>query len=113
MLILKNFILAAILSALVDYPVVESVNLVIDCTHEIDEVDKMHPLDTGIDYITPLILKHSQAGELCTLSRIIPPSSSNGKTLVQPVGRSYDGHSWERVAGLDDRLVYDCSSGSD
>eukprot|EP00957_Ditylum_brightwellii_P208793 15358943-Ditylum_brightwellii.AAC.1 len=113
MIVHKKFILAALLSAAIDFPVVESVNPVIDCTEETYEVDTIHPLDTGIDYVTPLTLKYSQAGERCTLSRIIPASSSNEKMLVQPVGHSDDGHSWERVAVLDDKLTYDCTSGRD
>uniref|UniRef100_A0A7S4SE48 Uncharacterized protein n=1 Tax=Ditylum brightwellii TaxID=49249 RepID=A0A7S4SE48_9STRA len=110
MFIHQNFILAGLLSALVEIPVVASINPVIDCG--IYELDTIHPLDTGIDYTTPLSLKDSQAGELCTLSRIIPPPSSSGNTMMVNVGRSYDGHSWERVAGLDDKLTYDCSNDS-
>eukprot|EP00957_Ditylum_brightwellii_P106967 8160994-Ditylum_brightwellii.AAC.1 len=98
----KNFIIPALLSAILDIPAVESVNPVIDCTDKSYEVDMMHPLKTGINYITPLTLKHSQADEHCILSRITPASSSNKKMMVQPVGRSDDGHSWEPVAGLDD-----------
>ena len=54
-----------------------------------------------------LISKSTQVGELLTLTRTV-----DGKEIA-PVGRSYDGYNWERVAGPYDTLEYDCNSATE
>jgi len=47
-------------------------------------------------------LQQADVGQLCTLTRV-----TDGTKSV-PVGRSYDGHDWERVAGPYTSLQYSC-----
>ena len=49
-------------------------------------------------------------GTLCTLFTT-QDSLSGGQTYYIPVGRSYDGNHWERVAGKYSTLEYTCTAG--
>ena len=49
-------------------------------------------------------------GTLCTLFTT-QNSLDGGKTFYIPVGRSYDGNDWERVAGKYNTLEYTCDGG--
>ena len=65
----------------------------------------------------------SDPGRLCTLVRVSHSSAesvgklsndlSGSKVALAPVGRSYNGRAWERVAGPYPRLQYQCLSASD
>ena len=65
-----------------------------------------------------IFLLLSEPGRLCTLVRVTHSSTesvgklsndlSGAKVALAPVGRSYDGRAWERVAGPYPRLEYQC-----
>jgi len=60
-------------------------------------------VDTDEDGIVPVLIPLSEEDKLVTLNRV-----RNDKYV--PVGRSYDGYDWERVAGPDvDSLDYVCA----
>jgi hypothetical protein len=50
-------------------------------------------------------------GTLCTLYTISTSLGSNPQSYYIPLGRSYDGHDWERVAGKYNTLSYTCANG--
>jgi hypothetical protein len=61
---------------------------------------------------TITLTKTPHTGTLCTLFTT-QTSLDGGKTFYIPVGRSYDGNDWERVAGKYSALEYTCDgSGS-
>jgi hypothetical protein len=51
--------------------------------------------------LVPVSLPFSEAGTLLTLNSL-------DSSVYVPFGRSYDGNSWERVAGLEETLDYIC-----
>jgi hypothetical protein len=53
------------------------------------------------DGLVPVFLPFSEAGTLLTLNRL-------DRGVYVPFGRSYDGNSWERVAGLEETLDNIC-----
>ena len=77
--------------------------------NELYDVDDV--VSSSIDYSSDkLILTNSPSSDaVCTLARAVESSALDGKPLYQPVGRSYAGRDWERVAGLDAAVVsYNC-----
>ena len=78
----------------------------------VDELYDVHDV-VSIDYLSDtLVLTNSPTSDaVCTLVRVVESSSADGKPLYQPVGRSYAGRDWERVAGLDAAVVsYNCTA---
>eukprot|EP00571_Detonula_confervacea_P017647 CAMPEP_0172312770 /NCGR_PEP_ID=MMETSP1058-20130122/18549_1 /TAXON_ID=83371 /ORGANISM="Detonula confervacea, Strain CCMP 353" /LENGTH=2999 /DNA_ID=CAMNT_0013026315 /DNA_START=101 /DNA_END=9097 /DNA_ORIENTATION=+ len=64
---------------------------------------------------TILLTNTAAAGQLCTLFAITYSDNYADSTTTSrfyiPVGRSYDGHDWERVAGKHTDLDYGCANG--
>ena len=78
--------------------------------NELYHVDDI--VSSSIDYSSDnLVLSNSLTSDaVCTLVRVVESSALDGKPLYQPVGRSYAGRDWERVAGLDAAVVsYNCT----
>ena len=67
---------------------------------------------TDDDEATITLTNTLSSGQLCTLFEITTsdPTLDNVYEYYIPVGRSYDGNNWERVAGKHSELSYDCSA---
>ena len=81
--------------------------------NELYRVDDIVSNSSSIDYsIDNLVLSNSPTSDaVCTLVRVVESSALDGKPLYQPVGLSYAGRDWERVAGLDAAVVsYNCTA---
>ena len=68
---------------------------------------------TDDDEATITLTNTLSTGQLCTLFEITTsdPTLDNVYEYYIPVGRSYDGNNWERVAGKHSELSYDCTAG--
>ena len=64
---------------------------------------------TSVPSGTSIVLEKAKSGQLCTLTLV---TITDGESSV-PVGRSYNGHDWQRVAGPFPSLAYSCNSNSD
>ena len=74
-------------------------------------------IDTDTNTATIQLAPTQSTGQLCTLFEVTTsdPTLSPVYEFYVPVGRSYDGKDWERVAGRHSELLYICpgSSGGD
>lgn len=66
-------------------------------THEVMQVITPLLSDSDRDGFVPVLLPISLEDELLILNRM---DGTDGSIYI-PIGRSYDGHDWERVAGLE------------
>ena len=113
-----------LLALLAIVAVASAADVTVDCS-ALPVVNELYNLDdvvssagggggtTSIDYSADtLVLSNSPTSDsVCTLVRIVESSALDGKPLYQPVGRSYAGLDWERVAGRDAASVsYDCTA---
>ena len=56
----------------------------------------------------------SNTNTLCTLTQVfLKENHEENNVTVAPVGRSYDGYPWERVAGLFSHLEFTCKTDND
>ena len=78
--------------------------------HTIATPVELTGLETSAGASTTIKLANTDAaGKLCTLFTV-QLSESGDQSFYIPVGRSYDGYDWERVAGRYDTLPFDCTA---